>query len=210
MYPVEQVFTLEEEEIIFRIRQLIGDDKEVFVDEKNVSFSNILASGTMYEFSEIKAYPQEIYVNGIEYTSITNPSIIGYKFLKFSAPVLVSGANLTVIYDHFRHSDVEIIQTYDTSAFTYLTKQCNLTVEELGVDLLVLSTAYILLMKDLNTYIKSAIRIKDSDSEFDGSGTSGRPTLVMNLLKSIADELLVSLKAKTSCKMLHLPVYKVE
>ncbi len=210
MYTVEREFSASELEIIFRIRQLIGDEKEVFVDDVNSNCTNrVLASGTMYQLEEPKGYPLEVYVNGIEYTtsgSIT-ADVLGYKLIKFSNPVLFSGVNITVIYEHFRHSDSEILDTYDTSSMTYLTQQCNLSAEDLGIDLLVLATSYVLLMKDLHNYIKSAIRVQDSDSQFDGST---RPTVLKDLLKSISDELLASLKVKTSCKVMHLPVYKVE
>lgn len=208
MYPVERVFSQSEEEIIFRIRQIIGDEKEVFVDDTNSNCtSNVMASGTIYQLEQPKGYPLEVYVNGIECTTSGNPTLMGYKMLKFNSAVLVSGANITVIYEHFRNSDLEILNTYDTSATTYLTKQCNLSLEELGIDLLVLSTAYGLLMKDLNNYIKSAIRVRDSDSEFDASM---RPSSMKDLLKAISDELLAAIKSRTSCKLLHLPVYKVE
>jgi hypothetical protein len=208
MFPPENTYSTQEEEIIFRIRQLIGDEKEVFVDDTNTAYSpNIKANGTIYQLEEPKGYPLEIYVNGTEYSGTNNPVILSYKMLQFNTPILVSGANLTVIYEHFRHSDDEIINTYDTSATTYLVAQCNLTMEDYGIDLLVLATAYILLMKDLSNYIKSAISLQDSDSQVD---TSGRPTVLRDLLKAIADELLLALKAKTSCKLLSLPVYKVE
>jgi len=210
MYTLEKEFSTDESEIIFRIRQLIGDEKEVFVDDISSNSTNrVVASGTIYQLEEPKGYPLEVYVNGTEYTtsgSIT-VEILGYKLLKFSAPILTSGANITVIYDHFKHSDSEILNTYDTSSMTYLTQQCNLSAEDLGLDLLILATSYVLLMKDLNNYIKSAIRVQDSDSQFDGST---RPTILKDLLKAISEELLSSLKSKTACKVMHLPVYKVE
>lgn len=208
MYPVEQELSPEESEIVSRIRTLIGDYKEVFVDDTSSKCgSKVLANGTMYQLEEPKGYPLEIFVNGIEYDDPADITVVGYKYLKFSTPVLASGVDLTVIYEHFKHSDTDILETYDTSSMTYLTAQCNLSVEELGVDLLILATAYVLLMNDLNEYIKSAIRLVDSDSEFDGTRRAG---LINDLLNNISKELLASLKAKTSCKLMNLPVYKVE
>lgn len=209
MYPVEAAITLPEQEIIFRIRQLIGDTKETFVDdvENTLVCGGVSASGTLYQLQEPRGYPTNVYVNGIEFTDPTNPSVLGYKYLKFSSPTLVSGASITVIYEHFNHSDVEIIDTYDSSAYTYLTGQCNLNPADLGVDLLVLATAYVLLTKDLNNYIKSAVNLEDSDSRFDASR---RPQYMMDLLKRISAELLTGIQAKAHCKMFNLPVYKVE
>lgn len=208
MYPQVNL-TAEESAIIFKIRQIIGDEPEVYVDDINNinSCSRIMASGTIYQLEEPKGYPIEIYVNGIEYTSITNPTVIGNKILKFSTPVLLPGYSITVIYNHFKHSDIEILDTYDTSAFMYLVQQCNLTPEELGIDLLILATSYILLLKDYNNYIKSAISLEDSDSRYDASR---RPQYLGDLLKSISKDLQKAIEIKTKCKMLSLPVYKVE
>lgn len=208
-YPIEAIFTTAELEIIFRIRQLISDTKEVFVDDiENVSVcGKVTASGTMYELEEPKGYPLNVYVGGIEYTTSGNPETIGYKYLKFPIPTLVSGTGLTVIYEHFNHSDLEIIDTYDSSALTYLVGSCNLSVDEIGTDLLILSTAYILITKDLQTYIKSAVNLQDSDSRFDASR---RPQYLSDLLKRIGDQLKQGLEDKTRCKVTSLPIYKVE
>jgi hypothetical protein len=211
MFIEEVILTSEEEEIVFRVRQLIGDEKEVFVDDTYAGTScgggEVLASGTMYKLQEPKGYPLEVYVGGQEYTTSGNPTVLGYKFLKFASPVLVSGAKITVVYEHFKHSDLEIIDTYDSGALTYLTAQCNLSIEELGIDLLVLSTAYILLTKDLSVYVQSAVELQDSDSKYNAST---RPNGLKDLLKMIQDQLKGAIEAKTKCKMLYLPVYKVE
>lgn len=208
-YPTEAVFTVQEQEIIFRIRQLISDTKEVFVDDvPNVNAcGKVTASGTMYQLDEPKGYPLNVFVNDIEYTTSGNPQILGYKYLKFATSVLVSGASLTVIYEHFNHSDLEIIDTYDSSSTTYLIDVCNLTIEDIGPDLLLLATAYILISKDLQDFIRSAVNLEDSDSRFDASK---RPQYLNDLLKRIGDQLKSGIEAATKCKMLSLPVYKVE
>lgn len=206
-YPPEVQFTTQEYEIIFRIRQLLGDEKEVFVDEANSNTCNqISASGTIYLLEEPKGYPLDIIVDGVSFSG-TDPRVLGYKYLQFTTPVLVSGAAITVIYENFRHSDLEIINTYDSSAMTYLTAQCNLTSADLGIDLLVLATAYILLTKDISVYVKSAVNLEDGTSRFDASN---RPKALSDLLKQISTDLKSALSIKTKCAMLSLPVYKVE
>lgn len=204
-YPPESV-TAEEQEVIFKIRQLIGDEKEVFVDDvRQGCTSNILANGTMYQLEEPKGYPLQILINGVE--ASPNPTVVGYKILQFASPVLVAGANLVVLYEHFRHSDIEIIDTYDSGATLYLVNQCGLTVEDLGLDLLTLSTAFILLTKDLSVYAKSAVSLEDSDSKFDASA---RGKYIKDLLDLVSAKLKEGVEAKTRCKMYSLPVYKVE
>lgn len=208
MYPQEPL-TLEEANIVFRIRQLIGDEKEIFVDELNPSnqCNKLTSSGTLYQLDQPKGYPLNVNVNGVEIveSGALTVSILGYKYLQFSSSI--AGSNMTVIYNHFSHSDSEIIDTYDTAAYTYLTGQCGLSASDLGVDLLTLSTAMVLLTIDLTNYIKSAVRLKDSDSEFEATY---RPRSLKDLLDLINKELKTSLAAKMNCKMLSLPVYKVE
>ena len=183
MYSVERTLTQEEQEIVFRLRCLTGDTKEVYVDELSLDSSHISASGTMYKLQEVPGYPTEVWVDGLEITSTSDLIVLGYKYLKFTSPILSVGTSLLVIYEHFRNSDKEIIDTYDTAAMTYLTKQCGLSMEELGIDLLVLATAYVLLMRDINTYITSAVRLRDSDSEFDGTNRVG---LLRDILNNIS------------------------
>lgn len=216
MYPVEHTLTSSEETIVFRIRQLIGDEKEVFVDDiQNLQSSNaVSANGTMYQLEEPKGYPMEVYIDGLEYSQNTNPEMLSYKFLKFKPTVsgspigpLASGNTLTVLYNHFRHSDLEIINTYDTSAMSFLVDQGGLDQEDIGIDLMILATAYLLLMNDLNLYIKESVTIKDSDSEF---STGNRASALKDLLKAIADKINHALDVKISGKMLGLQVKKVE
>jgi hypothetical protein len=208
MYP-QLNLTPDEQTIVFKVRQLIGDEPEPYVDDiLNVdACGKVKAGGTIYELEEPKGYPLQVDINGNEYTQVNNPTVIGYKLLQFSSPVLVSGANLMVLYNHFRHADAEIIDTYDTSAYIYLVQACNLTADDIGIDLLTLSTAYVLLTNDMSDYIKSAVSLGDSDSTFDAAR---RPTHLGDLLKLIAGQLKEAVETKKACKMLSLPVYKVE
>lgn len=214
MYPSEAVLSPEDLSIIFTVRQLISDSIEVYVDDYiDVSqCAKIKVSGSMYELDYPKGYPIEVYVNGVEYTSTSGAlgvEVLSYKYLRFTNPsgVLSTGSNLTVIYNSFRHSDLEIINTYDIGATIYLTDQCGLTHEDLTVDLLVLATSFILLSKDLNTYIKEGLNIEDGTSRIDATF---RARDLNNHLNMIKKQLQTSLEAKMKCKMLNLPIYRVE
>jgi hypothetical protein len=214
IYPVQGSFSPEEEIIIFQIRQLIGDTEEVFIDDVITAggCSRVSANGTIYELDEPKGYPINIYVDGVEYTSTSGTygaQVLGDKYIRFTntSGVLFNDSHLVVIYNHYRNSDLDILNTYDTSAKIYLTAQCNLSDEQLGPDLLVLSTAYALLTKDMSEYVKSAVNLEDSDSRFDASR---RPDALAKLLDSIGKSLKAALEAKTRCSMLSLPVFKIE
>jgi hypothetical protein len=208
-FPQELVLTPEEEVIVFKIRQLIGDEKKTAVDEVySVDHcATVKLQGSMYGLEDPKGWPTDIVVNGAVVTS--GVEVLSYEFLKWdSIPgPLVDGASLTVVYNMFRHSDMEILNTYDNAAYLYLTGQCGLSDTDLGEDLLTLSTAYVLLSKDMSIYVSEAVNLEDSDSKYDASR---RPQALATFMKMISDELKNALEIKRGCKMMSLPVYKVE
>jgi hypothetical protein len=209
MFPKEVILTAEEEALVFRIRQLIGDEKRVVVDDLYdvTQCGRVKVQGSMYGLEEPKGYPLEVLVSGITVTS--GVEVLGYEYLQWETipGPLSSDTSLSVVYEKFRHSDLEIINTYDTGATTYLVAQCNLSPEDLTQDLLVLSTAYALLSKDLSIYVSEAVNLEDSDSKFDASR---RPQSLISLMRMIQGQLKDGIEAKTHCKMMSLPVYKVE
>ncbi|RKZ96082.1 MAG: hypothetical protein DRQ40_01995 [Gammaproteobacteria bacterium] len=209
MFPQEVILTPEEQVIVFRIRQLVGDEKRTVVDDVyDVALcGRAKVEGSMYALEEPKGYPLEVIVAGTPVTS--GVSVLSYEYLQWDTVPgpLVSNTPLSVIYETFRHSDLEIINTYDTGATSFLVSQCNLTVQELSQDLLILSTSYALLSKDVSVYIKEAVSLEDSDSTFD---TSRRPQHLISYMKTVQDCLKNALEVKTRCKLMSLPVYKVE
>lgn len=215
MFPSEVILTESEEVIVFRIRSLIGDEKRTVVDEvPNVDVcGNVKVQGSMYGMEEYKGWPTDVRVAGVPVTSGAVASgtveVLNYEYIKWDTipGPLVNGTNLSVVYEHFRHSDLEIINLYDTGAATFLTAQCNLTPEDLSQDLLILAAAYALLCKDLSVYISEAANLEDSDSRID---TSRRPQSLTTFMNTLAKELKDAIEAKTRCKLMSLPVYKVE
>ena len=209
MFPKEIILSSSEEVVVFKIRQLIGDEKRTVVDDiYNVSqCANVKANGSMYGLEEPKGWPTDIFVGGSPV--ISGVEVLNYEYLRWDTMPgpLVSGIGLTVVYDLFKHSDLEIINTYDTSAHVFLTAQCGFSDVELGDDLLALSTAYVLLSKDMSKYIAEAVNLEDSDSKLDASR---RPQVLARYLELVAKELKSALEQKSGCKMMSLPVYKVE
>jgi len=209
MYIPEAIFQVQEQEIIFRIRQLISDTKEIFIDsfDNATACGNLTASGTIYALQEPKGYPKEIYVDGVEISGSPGAQVMGYKYIRFQPGTIGLNSSLVIIYDHFDNSDLEILDTYDSSALTYLTSQCSLTFTDLGPELLLLATAYILMSKKLQNYINAAVSLEDSDSKFDASR---RPNTLLDLMKLISGQLKESIEVRLKCKIMSLPVYKVE
>ena len=122
MFPSEVVLTPSEEVIVFRVRSLIGDEKRTVVDEVNdVGLcGNVKLEGSMYGMEEHKGWPIDIRVGGVPVTSGAVASgtveILNYEYIRWNTipGPLVNGTSLSVVYNHFRHSDLEIINVYDT------------------------------------------------------------------------------------------------
>lgn len=213
MYPIDIPLTTEEEILIFQIRQLIGDQESLYIDDvPNVgSCSRVMMNGTIYTLEEPKGYPTNIYLNTIEYTStsgVYGAKVLGNKYIQFNtAGVLTQDSHLVVVYNHFINSDSEILNIYDTSAKFYLTGQCNLQEEYLSPELLGLSTAYVILTSRLSYYIENAVKLEDSDSKFDASR---RPDAIAKLLDHVYKALKSGIELKSKCKVMSLPIFKVE
>ena len=209
MFPTEVTLTPAEESIVFQIRQLIGDEKRVVVDDLyDVGLcGRSKVQGSMYGLEDPKGYPLEVRLNGTAVTS--GVEVLGYEYLQWDTVPgpLQEGSSLSVVYEKFRHSDLEIINTYDTGATNYLVSQCNLSPEDLTSDLLVLSTAYALLSKDMAKYVEEAVNLEDSDSRVDASR---RPQGLNTFMRTVMDCLKDGLESKMRCKIMSLPVYKVE
>ena len=169
--------------------------------------ANVKLDGSMYGLEDPKGWPVDIVVGGTPVTS--GVTVLNHEYLKWDTipGPLVSGTSICVVYDKFRHSDLEIINVYDTAAHLYLTAQCGLSDEELSPDLLTLSTAFVLLSNDMSKYISEAVNLEDSDSKFDASR---RPQALATFMNMLAKALKDALEAKTGCKLMSLPVYKVE
>lgn len=215
MFPSEVALTVDEEVIVFRVRGLIGDEKRTVVDEiyDIDSCANVKVDGSMYGMEEHKGWPIDVRVGGVPVTSGAVSSgvveVLNYEYLRWNTVPgpLVAGTSLSVVYNHFRYSDLEIINTYDTGATTFLAGQCGLTSAQIGPDLLVLATAYALLSNDLQKYINEAVNLEDSDSKIDASR---RPQSLTTYMNTLSKELIRALEAKTRCKVMSLPLYKVE
>ena len=114
-YPVEVGYGTSEQLVIDRIRRLVGDP--VGLKREYNEQDNIHEDGKVYEFSE-KGWPCSININVTTYNSTSNPAVNNYRYLKFSEDITtLSGVDLKVdvFYYTFRHSDREIMETYNTA-----------------------------------------------------------------------------------------------
>lgn len=197
LYPSEMELTGSNKMVVDRIRTLIGDPVELKREAGEEYEVNIHPDGTVYELSE-KGWPVSISMCGTQYNNTNNPRVNGYKYLKFNEDIsqftTVSGVdyNIDVWYYTFRHSDKEILNTYDITPPPFGLNSVNAT-----------SEAYILASAiDL---VRSEVFLEASESgaEFSDNYTSYNPSPGLstknNLLEDLRkqlDKIVTSLKLK--------------
>lgn len=131
-FPPEISYGSADQMIIDRIRLYIGDPIGLRREFGEEALSSIHQDGKTYQMDE-SGWPTFINMGGIQYTSTDNPSINGYKFLRFKnyiddvcqECVTYSGAcgedvvkdvtnGIDVWYYTFRNSDKQIMSAYST------------------------------------------------------------------------------------------------
>jgi hypothetical protein len=128
LFPSEVSYGTSEQLIIDRIRRLIGDPVGLRREYGEDASSSIHPDGKTYELDE-KGWPCSVYMNGVSYNTSENPTINGYRYLRFSdfidvtttSGVVDDGDVRTVTYGvdiwyyTHRHSDREIMEAYDNT-----------------------------------------------------------------------------------------------
>jgi len=118
-YPEELSMSLYEEEIVYSIRNYVGDQKSVKRDYVNPScslgYENVSDDGYTYTLTE-RGWPLKVVKDGVQYTTTSNPTVSDYTYLTFSGTTIstVSGV-VDVWYESFRYSDTEILSFYTTT-----------------------------------------------------------------------------------------------
>jgi len=119
LYPVEISFGTSERLVIERIRRLIGDPLGLRREYGESAASSIHFDNKTYEFDEL-GWPVSVTMGGTSYNNSTNPTVNGYRYLRFTEDIstitTISGVEfgIDIWYYCFRHSDRQILEAYDT------------------------------------------------------------------------------------------------
>lgn len=196
LFPPEVSYGATDQRVIDRIRLYIGDpiglNREVGVE----AASSIHSDGRVYQMDE-KGYPASINMYGTQYTSTDNPSVNGYKFLKFKEAitdpvVTISGVEYSIDlwYYSFRFSDREIIEIYDnTSPPTPLTS-ANCTNE-----IYMMQASYDLLFSEtLENIVEDGAAIKDGTDAYNPEPGLKQRDAMLDKLKKRIDEAVKSVR----------------
>lgn len=118
-YPTETEFTSDDYFVTDRVRVLLGDLKELTRDyvSSAVGYSSISEDQYTHTLSNPRGWPLKITLDGVAFTAKDEPRVNDHQFITFSGTQIstISGT-LDVWYDHFRHSDAEILQVYNALA----------------------------------------------------------------------------------------------
>jgi len=132
VYPPEIEYNTENKAIIKRIRTYIGDPLGLNREHGEAAQSNISPDGKTYKLDQ-KGWPVYITMGGHSFTDLANPSVNGYKYLKFQSVIdeICTGCaqienicgeeeirqydqGVDIWYYTFRFSDRQIMETYDS------------------------------------------------------------------------------------------------
>jgi len=194
MFPPEIEYGTSDQIIIERIRTLIGDPKGLAREYGDEAQSSIHSDGKTYEMDE-KGWPSSINMNGLQYPrsndyNLSNPSVNGYRFLRFTEYINTttwSGCQeygVDIWYYTFRHSDREIMETYDRTP-----PPPGLTTVNSTPEAYMLQASMDLLMQEgWEDAIEDGAKIRDEGSHYDPTpGLEFRKGLLAKLQKRLDD-----------------------
>ena len=198
-YPPEIVYGSTDQLIIDRIRLLIGDPLDLRREYGEDAASSIHPDGRTYEMDE-RGWPATINMGGVPYNSITDPTVNGYRFLRFGEDITTTNwittsggecveQGVDIWYYTFRHSDREIMRAYDNCP-----PPPPLTMITATSEAYMLKTAYELLYSEfwMDTGEDGAV-ITDSDTRYDPSPGLDNRRQLLEALKKRLDDLIKAL-----------------
>lgn len=202
VYPPEIAYGSEDQAIIDRIRLYIGDPIGLRREYGDDALSSIHTDGRTYELDE-KGWPCYVTMGGKSYTNTVDPSINGYKFLRFSEFIddtcitcsgitnlcgedvtreIVNGVDIW--YYTFRNSDRQIMEAYDSAP-----PPPGLTTTTATSEAYMLQTSIDILYKELwEDATEDGAAIRDEGSTYDPEpGLKIREQMLDKLKKKLDD-----------------------
>lgn len=201
-FPPEIAYGTSDQLVIDRIRIWIGDPLGLRREYGEEALSSIHTDGKTYEMDEM-GWPAFINMGGKQYTSTDNPSVNGYRFLRFQeyiddicrSCVTYSGTcgedvvkeavhGVDIWYYTFRHSDRQIMEAYDNCP-----PPAPLNATTATPEAYMLQTSIDLLRKELwEDATEDGAAIKDEGSTYDPApGLRVRKDLLDDLKKRLED-----------------------
>ncbi len=189
LFPPEIAYGTADERVIDRIRRLIGDPKGLRREYGEDATSSIHFDNKTYELDE-KGWPVSVAMGGIQMNDSTDPTINGYRYLRFDQDISVttySGSieyGVDIWYYVFRHSDREIMEAYDNQP-----PPPPLTTTTANSEVYMLATAIELLEGELwEDATEDGAAIRDEGSNYNPEpGLTVKQKMLAALRKKLAD-----------------------
>lgn len=190
MYPSEVNYGTTDKQVINKLRLYIGDPVNLHRTYGEESLSYFHNDNMVFELRE-KGWPVSINIYGKQYTSSIDPSVNGYKYLKFASPVnltntTISGVqqSIDVWFYTFRYSDKQLMDAYDTCF-----PPAPLTTSNCTQDIYLLQTAYdILNSESWELAIEDGAEVLDGRDAYNpAAGLIARDKLLARLKKQLDD-----------------------
>ncbi len=180
IYPPEVSFTPEQEDIVSKIRNLIGDRQQLGYLNLETCDDVITNNPHIIDLDK-KIWPVYICLSDVEKISRTDPYVDGYRYLTFSGEVDPS-SSLEIFYAEFRFSDAEIYDAFDSAMVPPM-----LTTATVTSDHMILQAAIDLLEgENADDFVQEGAKIKEGDDNFDPSpGFKARNELIGRLRKRL-------------------------
>ena len=209
-FPREVLYDTDNQRIINRIRLYIGDPLSLIREYGVEAQSSIHPDGKTFQLDQ-KGWPVFITMGGKSFIDTLNPSVNGYKYLKFQEyidEVCITCSGITnicgtdtikeiehgvdIFYHSFRHSDREIMEAYDT-----VMPPTGLTTVTATSQAYILQTAIDLLRKELwEDATEYGSFIKDEGSSYNPEAGLKIRKMLLDDLKKDLDEVVNSLMLK--------------
>lgn len=206
-YPAEVNYSASDQLTINKIRLWIGDPINLRREYGEDAVSYVHTDGKTYELPET-GWPAYINMGGVQFVSTNNPTVNGYKYLRFKTYIndlctdhvtysgicnqdvfkdVVSGIDMW--YYTFRNSDKQIMTTYNNCLPPFPLTTANATPEAY-----MLQTAIDILRKELlEDATEDGASIRDSETNYNPEpGLRLRKDLLDDLQKKL-DKLIKSL-----------------
>lgn len=189
LFPPEIAYGTADQLIIDRIRRLIGDPLGLRREYGEEASSSIHPDGKTYELDE-RGWPVSVTMNGVSMNDSTDPTINGYRYLRFDEDISIttwSGGveyGVDIWYYTFRHSDREIMEAYDNCP-----PPPGLTTTTANSEAYMLQTAITLLYAELwEDSTEDGANLADEGSRYDPSpGLETKRKLLDGLQKRLDD-----------------------
>lgn len=194
LFPPELNLGTSQQLTVDRIRTLIGDPVGLRREYGDEAASSIHFDNKTYELDE-KGWPASVHMGGSPYNTSTNPTINGYRYLRFNEDISTTTYSGTVTYGvdiwYYTHrwSDREIMETYDNTP-----PPVPLTTANTSAEVYMLACAYDLLSSETwEDHIEDGAIVTDEGSKYNPEpGLKGREDMLKRLKKRLDDAIKAS------------------